>query len=247
MAVQRAILDLFEDAEDPQKTFTAPLAYADAMRIRPPGKRFHGLGPHIDAGSLCRWGCPEYRKTYDKIWAGKPEEFDAFDLTHRKRGNPSYYPGDAQSHVVRGFQGWTALSPAAPGEGSLQLFPNLRYGIAYVLLRPFFQPPENQADIMDAEKWTLNLEDAWFPGVWRNTPQVLSPDAFPHLRLKECLPYIPQMNPGDTVWWHMDVSGSSPAQFGADCMSRCATRWRSSTTERRMRVWCTGRPRRRRR
>lgn len=210
MAVQRAILNMFHDDEDPDKKFATPLTYADAMRIRPPGKPFQGLGPHIDAGSLCRWGDPEYRKIYDKIWAGKPDEFDPYDFTHRKRGDPSYYPGAAQSHVVRAFQGWTALSPAAPGEGSLQLFPDLKYGIAYVLLRPFFRPPEDEADILDPEKWSLDLDDAWFPGVWRNTPQVLSPKAFPHLCMDQCLPHIPVMQPGDTVWWHMDVCSQTP-------------------------------------
>jgi hypothetical protein len=209
MALQRAIISLFHDEEDPDKKFAAPMAYADAMRMRPPGQDFTGLGPHIDAGSLCRWGEPAYRKIYEKIWAGKPDEFDAFDFKWRKLGDPAYYPGDSQSHVVRAFQGWTALSPAAPHEGSLQLFPDLKYGIAYVMLRPFFRPPSNPADVMDAEKWSLDLEDPWFPGVWRHTPQVLSPEPFPHLRLKETLTYIPEMKPGDTVWWHMDVSAAS--------------------------------------
>ncbi|EXJ83764.1 hypothetical protein A1O1_07391 [Capronia coronata CBS 617.96] len=205
MALQRAIISLFHDDEDLEQSFAAPMAYADAMRMRPPGNSFTGLGPHIDAGSLCRWGDPAYRKIYEKIWQGRPDEFDAFDFTWRKRGDPAYYPGSSQSHVVRAFQGWTALSPTAPHEGSLQLFPDLKAGIAYVMLRPFFRPPGNLGDVLDAEKWSLDLDDPWFPGVWRHTPQVLSPEPFPHLRLKETMTYIPEMKPGDSVWWHMDM------------------------------------------
>lgn len=240
MALHRALNSLLNDEDDPEKNFAAPLAYADAMRMRPPGKTFTGLGPHIDAGSLSRWGDPKYRKVYQKIWEGKPAEFDAFDLTWRKEGDPAYYPTDDTSRVVRTFQGWTALSPAAPQKGSLQLFPNLRYGIAYVMLRPFFKPPQDPADILDAEKWTFDVDDAWFPGVWRNTSQVLSPAAFPHLRLKETLTYIPEMQPGDTVWWHMDVSILDTIQSSMlTIRHRCVMPLRLSTVVVTLQEWCT--------
>lgn len=206
MALHRALNELWHDDEDAEKSFAAPLAYADALRIRPPGQPFSGLGPHIDAGSLCRWAEPLYRKSYDKIWSGDADQWDPYDLTVRKRADPNFYQGPAQSQVMRAFQGWTALTTAGANEGSLLLYPDLKTSLAYVLLRPFFRPPENEEDVLDAEKWTFNIEDAWFPGVWRDAPQELSPAAFPHLRLKECLVNIPTMHPGDTVWWHCDVS-----------------------------------------
>jgi hypothetical protein len=210
MALHRALNSLWHDDDDPEKKFAEPVAYADALRIRPPGIPFAGLGPHIDAGSLCRWGEPEYRKVYDKIWAGRADEFDPYDLTHRKLADPAYYPGAAQSHVLRAFQGWTALTRAGAHEGSLLVYPDVKSLIAYVLLRPFFRPPADNGDLLNAEKWTLDLDDPWFPGVWRHTPQEMSPEPFPHLRMKECLVNIPTMNPGDTVWWHCDVSHLAP-------------------------------------
>ena len=205
LALHHALNSMWHDDDDPEQKFAEPLAYADALRIRPPGIPFTGLGPHIDAGSLCRWGDPEYRKVYDKIWAGKPDEYDPYDLTHRKRADPAYYPGPAQSHVLRAFQGWTALTRAGAHEGSLLMYPDVKTLMAYVLLRPFFRPPEDKGEILDAEKWTLDLEDPWFPGVWRHTPQEMSPEPFPHLRMKDCLVNIPEMYPGDTIWWHCDV------------------------------------------
>lgn len=206
MALHRILNEFWHDDEDPNKNFAAPLAYADAIRIRPPGLPFNGLGPHIDAGSMCRWDEPQYQKTYEKIWAGQVNEFDPYDLTVRKYADPAYHEGQAQSHVLRAFQGWTALTKAGAAEGSLLLYPELKYVIAYVLLRPFFSPPENKAHILDPRQWKLDLEDAWFPGVWRHTSQELSPEPFPHLDLEKCMVNIPIMFPGDTVWWHCDVS-----------------------------------------
>lgn len=228
MALHRVLNSLWHDKEDPEKSFAAPLAYADACRIRPPGIPFTGLGPHIDAGSLCRWEEPQYQKTYEKVWSGKVEEYDPYDLTVRKWANPAFHPGQAQSRVFRAFQGWTALTKAGAGEGSLLIYPELKFAIAYVLLRPFFQPPASDADILEPEKWALNLDDAWFPGVWRHTPQELSARAFPHMNLTKCMVNIPTMEPGDTVWWHCDVSSDlthvSPSRTALTSPSRFVMR-----------------------
>ena len=206
MALHESLNKLWHDREDEDKAFAAPLSYADAARIRPPGKPFTSLGPHIDAGSLCRWADPTYRKVYDAIWSGNPEKYDPLDLTLRKKANTSLFPGGAHSSVLRLWQGWTALTKAGAHEGSLMLYPDVRTAIAYVLLRPFFQPPADKADIMDAEKWTFDVEDPWFPGVWRDESQELRPGAFPHLQMHNGLVNIPTMYPGDTIWWHCDVS-----------------------------------------
>jgi hypothetical protein len=208
LALHRELNSWWQDKSDTKKSFVEPYAYADALRIRPGGVPFYGLGPHIDAGSLCRWADPKYQDTYAKIWAGEPEHWNPYDLSIRKDANQAFFPGQTQSTVMRTFQGWTALTQAGAGEGSLLLYPDIRYSIAYVLLRPFFQPPAQDKDILDPDKWTFNAEDPWFPGVWRETPQELSPGPFPHLRLKDCLVNIPTMYPGDTIWWHTDVSFS---------------------------------------
>jgi hypothetical protein len=78
--------------------------------------------------------------------------------------------------------------------------------VAYLLLRPFFTPPTSEADVMDPEKWILNTDDGWFPGTYQEHSQYLSRASHPHLRLEECLVHIPEMQPGDTIWWHCDVS-----------------------------------------
>jgi hypothetical protein len=157
-----------------------------------------------DGGSLSRWADPTYRKVYEQIWKGNPLAFDPYDLSIRKDAKPGLFPGTA-SQVLRAFQGWTALTSAGANEGSLLLYPDVKTAMAYVMLRPLFDAPDNEADIMDAEKWTLNAERGWFPGTWRHLPQIVSPASHPHLRLEECLVNIPRMQPGDTVWWHADV------------------------------------------
>jgi Protein of unknown function (DUF1479) len=187
------------------KSSPAPLSYADGVRIRPPGVPFIGLGPHIDAGSLSRWTDPTYQEVYSAVFSGQPELLDSYDLTIRKDAKQAMFPGSAHSRVLRSFQGWTALTGAGPGEGSLMLYPNVKWTIAYVLLRPFFKVPEAAEDIMDASKWTFDAETAWFPGTWKTDSQLLSPLSHPHLRLHECMVPIPRMNPGDTISWHADM------------------------------------------
>lgn len=204
LALQRCLNEFWHDTTS--ATSPKPLLYSDATRIRPPKQQFLGLGPHIDAGSLCRWADPNYRKVYGKILSGVPEMHDCYDLGSRRDANQFLFPGDAHSTVFRSFQGWTALTGTRPHEGSLMLYPNVATVIAYVLLRPFFRPPADRSDIMDANKWMFDSESDWFPGTFKEQSQLLSPSSHPHLRLPECLVSIPEMRPGDTVWWHTDVS-----------------------------------------
>ena len=177
---------------------------------------FYGLGPHIDAGSLSRWADPTYRSCYATVWEGHPEDLDLYNIGLRQDAKQAYFPGSAHSRVLRAFQGWTALTEAGAGEGSLLLYPAVKWAIAYVLLRPFFKAPESEADIMDASKWTLDLETPWFPGTSREDSQLLSPSSHPHLRLKECMLNIPTMYPGDTVWWHCDMCHAVEVDHNGD-------------------------------
>jgi hypothetical protein len=206
LAVQRALLKFWHDDSDSSNAFQEPLSYADAFRIRTPkSDGVFTLPPHIDGGSLSRWADETYSSTYSAIFSGNPEEHDPYDLTVRKFAKPALFPGTASS-VLRAFQGWTALTECGPKNGSLLLYPNLNVALAYMLLRPFFDPPENEEDIMDAEKWTFSTESEWFPGTYIVRPQMLSPNCHPHLKLDTCMVDIPRMYPGDTVWWHADVS-----------------------------------------
>ncbi|KAF2832852.1 DUF1479-domain-containing protein [Ophiobolus disseminans] len=203
--LQRILNELWHNYDASEGTSPKPLAYSDGLRDRAPGQPFLGLGPHIDAGSLCRWANPAYRKVYDNIFCGRPETHDPFDIGLRKDADQEMYKAMAHSTVLRTFQGWTALTPTAAREGTIMIYPNLKSVIAYMLLRPFFQPPKDRtADAMDPMTWTLD-ETGWFPGTAKTQSQRLSRISHPHLRLEECLVHMPKVNPGDTVWWHCDV------------------------------------------
>ena len=219
MKLQRLLNSLYHD--ETGETSPEPLSYTDAVRIRPPGQPFLGLGPHIDAGSLCRWADPQYRRVYDAIFSGQPEKFDAYDLGIRHKANQFLFEAKAHSVVFRSFQGWTALTPAAAREGTLMLYPEVTNVIAYVLLRPFFSPPEKEEDIMDASKWTFDPDTTAFPGTFKDQSQRMSITSHPHLRFEQCLTYIPKMNPGDTVWWHTDVSTRLCVDVFEDMLMLC--------------------------
>jgi Protein of unknown function (DUF1479) len=202
LKVQQKLNELWHDASG--ETSPEPLLYSDGIRDRPPRQQFLGLPPHIDAGSLSRWADKSYRDAYHHIFSGKPELHDAYDLNARKDADQYLFPGVAHSRVFRAFQGWTALTSAAPRAGSIMLFPHVQMAVAYVLLRPFFRPPES-GDVMDASKWAFAPDEAWFPGTFLQQSQLLSRSSHPHLRLQDCLVASPAMRPGDSVWWHSDV------------------------------------------
>ncbi len=203
LRLQRKLNDLWHDASN--ETSPTPLLYSDGMRDRPPHSPFMGLGPHIDAGSFSRWADPTYRHAYHEIFRGQPDQHDCYNLEARKDADQYLFPAQAHSRVFRSFQGWTALTPAAPRAGSLMLYPHVQNTIAYLLLRPFFDPPIDGSDILDASKWTFNPDGAWFPGTFKEQSQLLSRSSHPHLRLEECLISAPPMHPGDSIWWHTDV------------------------------------------
>lgn len=208
LQLQKLLNQLWHDESG--ETSPEPLLYSDGVRDRPPHQQFLGLGPHIDAGSLCRWGDPSYRKYYHHIFSGNTRQHDAFNLGVRKDANQILFPGFGHSTVFRSFQGWTALTKAAAGEGTIMLYPNISAAIAYILLRPFFRPPPDNRDVMDASKWTFDATDAWFPGTFKEDSQYLSRLSHPHLRLEDCLVHAPPIQPGDSVWWHTDVSDIQP-------------------------------------
>ncbi len=209
LQIQRLLNRVWTDTSCPaeeQNAQSAPILYPDGVRIRQQGQDFLSLGPHIDAGSLCRWADSEYRKTYHHILAGHPEKYDPYDMAHRKNANPAMFPAGPHSSVLRTFQGWTALTPGRPGGGGLMLVPDIKTVTAYVILRPFFTAPV--VGWQSPENWDLDEESGWFPGTYRWDSQLLSPASHPHLYLENTLMSIPAMEPGDTVWWHADVGFS---------------------------------------
>jgi hypothetical protein len=150
---------------------------------------------------------------YTDVFEGNPEKLNCYDMQKRKDADQGYYAGDT-STVLRCYQGWTALTPTAKDEGTIILYPNVQLVMAYVLLRPFFQPPQDTAKIMDPREWTYDPTGNWFPGAGKKGEMRLSSASHPHLRFEENFLHIPPLEAGDTVWWHSDVSFPCWHSFG---------------------------------
>ncbi len=159
-------------------------AYADRIRRRDAGDSTLGLAPHIDTGSFERWVDPAFRAVYAELFGDDWTRYDPWRAAHRTQTRE--YESPTVCSAFRTFQGWTALTPQGPRCGTLQLLP-ITDAIAHVLFRSL------QPDVADDE---LVLAD---PG------KVLGIDAEHHPELMRGMVSIPEVEPGDTVWWHPDV------------------------------------------
>ncbi|SAK51691.1 dioxygenase [Caballeronia temeraria] len=158
--------------------------YADRLRRRPPGSASLGLSAHCDGGSVERWIESNFRKVYRHVFSGNWREYDAFDAAFRTDVEEIASP--AVCSMFRTFQGWTALTPQGPGDGTLQLVP-IANSMVYILLRAL------QDDVADDDLCGA------MPG------RALSIRQEYHAPLFEALSSIPKMEAGDTVFWHSDV------------------------------------------
>lgn len=165
---------------DPDRQFN----YADRIRRREPGDNSLGLSPHSDGGSVERWCEPSFRAMYRAVFEGDPLAFDPFDAEGRIVTRE--IPSPAVCSAFRTFQGWTALTRQGPGDGTLRLVP-LAKTTPWMLLRAL-QDDVPEGDLCGAQ-----------PG------RALGASAQWHAPLLEGLVSIPQMEPGDTIWWHSDV------------------------------------------
>ena len=159
-------------------------AYADRIRRRQPGDDTLGLSPHVDGGSVERWLDPGFRAVYDEALSGDWKKYDPFRAAHRPEARE--IPSPAVCRMFRTYQGWTALTPQGPGDGTLRLVPVAR-GMAWLLLRAL-QDDIAADDLCGAR-----------PG------RALSVTPEFHAPLLKGLVAIPKAEPGDTVWWHPDV------------------------------------------
>jgi hypothetical protein len=159
-------------------------AYADRLRRRPPGSASLGLSAHCDGGSVERWIDENFRQVYRHVFDGDWRNYDPFDAAYRTEVRE--IPSPAVCSMFRTFQGWTALTPQGPGDGTLQLIP-IANAMVYVLLRAL------QDDVADDDLCgalpgrALSIRPEW------------------HAPLQAALSSIPPMQPGDTVFWHSDV------------------------------------------
>ncbi|AOJ65462.1 hypothetical protein WJ32_23565 [Burkholderia ubonensis] len=159
-------------------------AYADRIRRRPPGSTSLGLSPHVDGGSVERWLGANFRRVYRHVLAGNWRAYDPFDAAFRP--DVEEIPSPAVCSMFRTFQGWTALTPQGPGDGTLQLVP-VANAMAYVVLRAL-QDDVADDDLCGARPGrALSILSEW------------------HAPLLDALVPIPHMEPGDAVFWHGDV------------------------------------------
>lgn len=183
LAATRAFLDRlwkYEGVFDPDLQCT----YADRVRRRQPGDKTLGLSPHMDAGTVERWIDPGYQRVYERVFAGDWRGYDPFDGKHRLETEE--IPSPAVASVFRTYQGWTALTRQGPKDGTLRLIP-IAEGISYVLLRALEEDvPEDQL-CGAAPGRALGVSPEW------------------HADLLAAQVSIPEVMPGDTVWWHTDI------------------------------------------
>ncbi|OSX59833.1 hypothetical protein POSPLADRAFT_1048300 [Postia placenta MAD-698-R-SB12] len=216
LTTQRALLSLWHMSSQSVSPLEAvslrtPISYFDRLRIRPPGPSVFTLGPHIDWGrSDERWEDPAFRACFGRILESEDGEgwrsHDPFDVAPRLAWKQDVNDSGGNCSVFRPWQGWTALSHTGPGEGTLRVLPLLSLTAAYVLLRPFFRLQAGAPlHSLKAEDWELDLESTVFHGCAPMKTQELSERTHPHLRLDKTLLSIPQVAPGDQVFWHCDT------------------------------------------
>lgn len=158
--------------------------YADRIRRREAGDSTLGLSPHSDGGSVERWCEPTFHHLYRDVLQGDPFAFNPFDGEGRTQTRE--IPSPAVCSAFRTFQGWTALTRQGPGDGTLKLVPIART-MPWMLLRAL-QPDVPEGDLCGAQPGrALGASEQWHP------------------ELLAGLVSIPEVQPGDTVWWHSDI------------------------------------------
>ncbi len=183
LAETRAFLNRlwrFDGFFDPDRDCT----YADRLRRRHPGDETLGISPHMDAGTVERWIDPGYQRVYRHVFAGDWRAYDPFDGAHRLETRE--IPSPAVCSMFRTYQGWTALTRQGPEDGTLRLIP-IAEGICYVLLRAL-QEDVAETDLCGAAPGrALGVSPEWHP------------------ELVAGLVPIPEVQPGDAVFWHTDI------------------------------------------
>lgn len=161
------------------------VVYADRIRRRAPGDTTLGLSPHTDAGSFERWVDPAYQQVYEPVFAGAWREYDPWRAAHRTQIRE--YASSTVCSVFRTFQGWTALTPQGEGDGTLRLLP-VASAVAYVLLRSLQDDVAEDELILATPGHALGINSKWHP------------------ELIDAMVSIPDVEPGDAVFWHPDTN-----------------------------------------
>ena len=186
LAGTRAFLDrlwTYEGVFDPdnQCTYAEPGASPAARRLRRWACRRTWTPAPSNAGSI-----PDTRKSTRASSPGIGGRYDPFERdTPVEDARAPTSP--AVCSMFRTYQGWTAPTRQGPPRaGRLRLIP-IADGISYVLLRAM-QDDVAEDDLCGARPGrALGVSPEW------------------HKELMAGMVSIPEVQPGDTVWWHTDI------------------------------------------
>ncbi len=158
--------------------------YPDRIRRRPPGTDSAGLGTHVDTGSIDLFMTEGYQQVFRHLFSGDVASYDPWDAAHRTEA--VNYPASTMCSAFRTFQGWTALCDMGHDQGVLHTVP-VPEAMAYLMLRPLLD------DVPDDELCGV-AHNQTFPITWKWHPLLM-----------EAVSGIPDVQAGDTVWWHCDL------------------------------------------
>lgn len=212
LETQKALMgSLWTASPEAPISLKTPLSYADRLRVRQPGDAQFALGPHMDGGSVERWETEGYGRggVYDSIFKGEWEEsYDPFDASGRVDAVTDLYGGLGACSMFRMFQGWLSMSRVKPGEGTLQVYPLVKEGLVYTLLRPFFRAKSREKDgYLEEENWEFTggeRMESELHGAAPGCAQEMNEELHPHLELGRTMVNVPEVGPGDYVVWHCD-------------------------------------------
>jgi hypothetical protein len=158
--------------------------YPDRIRRRPPGATSGGLGEHLDPGTLDLWMTEGYQRHFRHLFDGDVGAYDPWDAAYRTEA--AQYPGSTMCSAFRTFQGWTALSEMRNDQGVLHTVPT-PMAMAYLMLRPLLDdvPEDSMCGVALNQAFPVN--ERWHP------------------LLMQAVTPIPDVQPGDSVWWHCDM------------------------------------------
>ncbi len=159
--------------------------YPDRVRRRPPGTTSNGLGAHTDSGALERWLLPAYNQVFRHLIAGNFDAYDPWDAAYRTDVH-EYEGGTTLCSAFRTFQGWTALSDMQRDQGVLFTVP-IPAAMAYILLRPLLNDVAEDDLCGVTPRLVLPIDEKW------------------HSLLLRGKTLIPDVQAGDSIWWHSDL------------------------------------------